>query len=260
MIKAASRRRKLSRTNPPRVGLSVHCLYSEDATQSSEVNQMNVRQSQREPFRFLPQPAAGAGGRIHRQLSITVLVLLGWLLTSCSQPHEFAGTELSPAPPAAEINGINWDGTPFSLQELQGRVVLLFFGYTSCPDVCPTTLAEMKQLYSLLGGAAQDVAVVLITVDPERDTVEQLAQFVPAFDPAFYGVYLAPDELQATKEAYGIYAEKVDGDDAQTAAGYLVDHSGYTLVVDRQGRWRVIYSYGTSADEMLLDIRYLLRR
>src|SRR5690606_3849977 len=134
-------------------------------------------------FRFLPQPAAGTGGRIPWRFSVIVLLLFSWLLTSCSQPHEFAGTELDPAPPAANISGINWDGTPFNLEELQGKVVLLFFGYTSCPDVCPTTLAEMQQLYSLLGEDAQNVAVVLITVDPERDTVERLAQYMPAFDP-----------------------------------------------------------------------------
>ena len=194
-----------------------------------------------------------------KYILICVFFLFSALLMSCTRPHEFAGTELDPPPQATDFTGVNWDGAPFHLKELQGKVVLLFFGYTSCPDVCPMTLAEMKDLYAQLGNDAQDVAVVLVTVDPERDTVQRLAEYVPAFDPAFYGVYLEPDVLEEVKSAYGIYAEKVETGDTQPATDYLVDHSGYVLVVDTEGRWRLVYSFGTTADEMLPDIRYLLR-
>lgn len=193
------------------------------------------------------------------RLLVSLLVLLGSLLAGCSRPHTFAGTELDPAPLATDFAGTNWNGTPFQLKALQEEVVLLFFGYTSCPDVCPTTLAEMKKLYDLLGEDAQDVAVVLVTVDPERDTVARLAEYVPAFNAAFYGVFLESDVLEETKRAYGIFAQKAESGSAPTAAGYLVDHTASLLVLDRQGRWRLLYSFGTTAEEMLSDIRYLLQ-
>lgn len=185
-------------------------------------------------------------------------LLLTLILVGCGKPHEFAGTELDQPHPATDFSGVNWDGTPFHLSDLRGKVVLLFFGYTSCPDVCPLTLAEMQAVEKDLGERAEDVEVVLVTVDPERDTVERLAQYVPAFDSSFYGVRLDEATLAATKKAYGIYAEKVVNESEASAAGYMVDHSGYTLLIDPQGTWRVVYSYDVNASAIAQDIRYLL--
>lgn len=178
------------------------------------------------------------------------------LLSSCARPHEFAGTALQPPTPAHDIAGINWDGRPFHLRDLQGKVVLLFFGYTSCPDICPLTLAEMKDLYTQLGPRAAEVEVVMVSVDPARDTVEQLAQYIPAFEPSFYGVHVEPALLETVKEAYGIYSETEM--DSHTTAGHQVGHSSYTLVIDKRGQWRVVYPFEVTAEEMAPDIVALL--
>lgn len=188
---------------------------------------------------------------------VSIVVLLALLLTSCSQPHEFTGTELNPARPATDFMGTNWDGTPFHLSDLQGKVVVIFFGYTSCPDICPLTLSEMQKVKQQLGERAENLAVVLITVDPERDTVERMKQYIPAFDPTFYGVVLDDSTLSEVKQAYGIYAEKVEGDSTQSA-NYMMDHTGSTLVIDKGGNWRMVYSYGTDTDAIVEDLRYLL--
>jgi protein SCO1 len=185
-------------------------------------------------------------------------VLLSLILVGCGRPHEFAGTELDPPHPATDFSGVNWDGTSFHLSDLRGKVVLFFFGYTTCPDVCPLTLAEMQAIEKDLGEQAADVEIVFVTVDPERDTIERLAQYIPAFDSTFYGVRLDETTLAATKKAYGIYAEKVVNESETSAVGYMVDHSGYTLLIDTQGNWRVIYSYEIDASAIAQDIRYLL--
>lgn len=187
------------------------------------------------------------------------LLILGvaLMLVGCSQPHEFNGTKLDPPPPATDFLGTNWDGRPFRLSDLRGRVVLLFFGYTSCPDVCPMTLAEMQKIEDQLDELAEGLSVVMVTIDPERDTVERLAQYIPAFDPTFYGVVLDESTLTQVKSAYGIYAEKVESDTSQNA-NYMMDHTGSTLVIDKAGNWRTLYSFGTDTDAILEDLRYLL--
>ncbi|MEZ4714621.1 MAG: SCO family protein [Caldilineaceae bacterium] len=144
--------------------------------------------------------------------------------------------------------GTNWDGTPFDLSALRGKVALIFFGYTACPDICPVTLAEMKQVYNQLGDAREDVAVVFVTVDPERDSVERLAQYIPAFDPAFYGVYIPPEQQESVKKGYGVFAEKRDPGDS-SSVDYLVDHSGWIYGVDTKGNLRTAYGHDTPMAE-----------
>jgi protein SCO1/2 len=152
--------------------------------------------------------------------------------------------------------GVNWDGSPFHFSELKGQVVLLFFGYTSCPDVCPTTLAEMRSIKQQLGEQGEELAVVLVTIDPERDSVERLAQYVPAFDATFYGVVLEEAALSNVKEAYGIYAEKVE--ETAQSANYVMDHSGSTLLIGPDGNWRGVYAFDTNAEAIVADLRHIL--
>jgi protein SCO1/2 len=137
-------------------------------------------------------------------------------------------------------------------------VVLLYFGYTTCPDVCPLTLAEMQAVEKELGEQAEHVEVVFVTVDPERDTLERLAQYIAAFDSTFYGVRLNEPTLAATKKAYGIHAEKVANESEANAEGHMVEHGSYTLLIDTQGNWREVYSYDIDASAIAEDIRYLL--
>ncbi len=186
-----------------------------------------------------------------------LLLLSAVLLTgACNQPHEFAGTGLEPPRTATDIVGTNWTGEPFSLQDLRGKAVLLFFGYTDCPDVCPLTLASMKDIKQQLGNDSEQFAVVFVTVDSERDTVARLADYIPAFDPTFYGVRMEEARLAAVQESYGIYAEKVDhGTHSGTSE---VQHSDYRLVIDPVGNWRAVYASDVETESIAADIKYLL--
>lgn len=187
--------------------------------------------------------------------TLLILLLVALLLAGCGS-HTFAGTLYDPIIPAPEIGGTNWDGTPFSLGDLRGRVILIFFGYTSCPDVCPTALAEMKSITSRLEDRSGEVAVVFVSVDPERDTPERIGVYINAFSPDFYGVYLPTQALPAVKQAYGVFAEKrvVEG----SAAGYLIDHTGWTYVVDKQGNLREVFAPDVAVDARLEDVEALL--
>ena len=193
-----------------------------------------------------------------RRWPVVVLLATLLLVAGCGQDYTFNGTKYDPPVAAPPLAGTNWDGTPFDLSALRGKVALIFFGYTACPDICPVTLAEMKQVYNQLGDAREDVAVVFVTVDPERDSVERLAQYIPAFDPAFYGVYIPPEQQETVKKGYGVFAEKRDPGDS-SSVDYLVDHSGWIYGVDTKGNLRTAYGHDTPAEEIVPDVEYLLR-
>lgn len=188
-------------------------------------------------------------------LALAVVVLLG-IVYCLTRPYTFHGSVLEPLRPAPEISLTNFDGQPFRLSEQRGRVVLIFFGYTSCPDVCPTTLAEFRKVFAELGPQSEQVRAVFITVDPERDTPEKNAAYVSVFHPAFLGLSGTPEELEAVYKAYGVFYEKQE---TGSAAGYLVSHTATVYVVDKQGNLRLTFPYGLGWDAMLADVRQLLR-
>jgi protein SCO1/2 len=140
---------------------------------------------------------------------------------------------------------------------------LIFFGYTFCPDVCPLTLANVAQAYKQLeiesAALVEDLNIVFVTIDPERDTPERLAEYVPLFNPNFHGVYIPADELSPVKSAYGVYAEKSDLPQGQTAAGYLMDHTSGVYVVDRQGNLRALFRHDTDPQALAADLQALLK-
>ena len=148
------------------------------------------------------------------------------------------------------------DGKPRTLADFRGKVVVLFFGYTQCPDVCPTTLSELAEVMKRLGPEAERVQVLFATVDPERDTPELLAQYVPAFNPTFLGLSGDAGATARTAKEFRIIYQKQPG---QTPGTYTVDHSAGTYVFDPQGRLRLYVSYGQGADVFVHDIRELLR-
>ena len=188
-------------------------------------------------------------------LAIVVLALVG--LASCGRSApSFQGTELNPPPPATDFSLTDQHGDTFRLSDQRGQVVLLFFGYTHCPDVCPTTLARWKQVRDALGEDAKRVRFVFITVDPERDTPERLQQHLAVFSPDFIGLTGTPDELEPVYSSYHIYHEKAEA--AGSAIDYVVNHSSSVLIVDPQGRWRLSYSFETPVDDIVHDIRELL--
>jgi protein SCO1/2 len=162
---------------------------------------------------------------------------------------------LEPPIPAPEIALVDGRGQPFRLSDLRGKVVALFFGYTTCPDVCPGTLAELRQIRRDLGPQASDLQVVFISVDPRRDTPQRVQEYVSRFDPSFIGLTGDESALQPTWEAYGVFREEVETD---SAAGYLVNHSARTYLIDRTGYLRLTMNFGTSIDDVRHDILILL--
>jgi protein SCO1 len=146
------------------------------------------------------------------------------------------------------------DGRALNLSHYRGKVVVLGFGYTSCPDVCPTTLATLAQARRTLGPAANDVQVVYVTVDPERDVVERMKKYLGAFDPTFIGGTGTVDKLSAVRKDYGILAEKKTYGDT-----YAVAHSSYTYLIDRGGNLRALMPYGRSPNDYVHDLNILLQ-
>lgn len=184
-----------------------------------------------------------------------VALLLALLLVACT-PYQFKGTAYPNPQVAPDFTLAATDGGTFRLSEQRGRIVLLFFGYTSCPDVCPTTLAEANQVLRGLRGDAGRVTFVFITVDPERDTPEILARYTTAFHPAILGLTGTPDQLAAVRQAYGVIAEKEVLPDS--AAGYVMNHTARIYLVDGEGRLRLSYAFGTPPEDILADLRHLL--
>lgn len=189
-------------------------------------------------------------------ISLVALVALVALILILTQEYQFEGAVIDPAQPAPPLDLIDSTGQEFDLKKHQGNVVLIFFGYTSCPDVCPTTLSEMKRVKAALGEAAEDVQVVFVTVDPDRDTFEKLDAYVSLFDPSFIGLTGSSEALEKAWKDYGVFRE-IDTE-SETAADYLVNHSSRLYLVDPDGKLAVTYSYGTPADTIAKDVNYIL--
>ncbi len=148
------------------------------------------------------------------------------------------------------------DGTELKLSRYRGKLVVLEFGYTSCFDVCPTSLAMLAQARKKLGAMAADVQIVYVTVDPERDTIAIMKPYLAAFDPSFVGATGSAETLAAVRKAYGISASKNMIPGSKTA--YTMSHSSYLYLIDRQGSLRSMMPFGSSADDVAHDIRILL--
>ena len=184
------------------------------------------------------------------------LLAVAGLLAACGGPS-FRGSVMDEPVPVPGFTLQDHTGQPFRLADQRGNVVLLFFGYTSCPDVCPTTLATWRQVHDLLGDEAGRTRFVFVTVDPERDTGERLGRHVQAFNPDFLGLTGAPEQLQEVYDIFGVYHE-VDTT-SQSALGYLVNHTATTFVLDPEGVWRLRETYGTLAEDIAHDVQQLLK-
>ena len=148
-------------------------------------------------------------------------------------------------------------GEPVSLSDFRGQVVLLYFGYTHCPDVGPATLLELRKVKEQLGREGEEVQVIMMTVDPLRDTPEHLGRYLGNFDPSFIGLTGTEEELLAASIPYGVFFQAGEG---SVESGYDVDHTGAVEVIDREGYLRVIYPVGVTGAEMGEDLAYLLRQ
>lgn len=185
-----------------------------------------------------------------------VLILVPVLVLGACGSASFRGSAVAEPAIVPDFVLIDENGEPFQLSDQRGNVVLLFFGYTSCPDVCPTTLANWRKVHESLGEDADRVRFVFVTVDPERDSAERLGLHVNAFNPDFIGLTGTPEALEAVYDIFDVFYE-IDASSA-SALGYLVNHTATTFVLDTEGVWRLRETYGTPYEDIAHDIRQLL--
>ena len=184
------------------------------------------------------------------------LGLLG--LLGCTQaPATFNAVDMTGADYAKNFSLADADGQVRKLEDFKGKVVVLFFGYAQCPDVCPTTMTEMAQVKELLGKDGDKLQVLFVTVDPARDTPTVMKAYMAAFDPGFIALIPTPDQLIAMSKDFKAYFKKVDG---STPTSYSMDHSAAQYIYDPQGRLRLYARYGTGIAPMVADIQALLKQ
>jgi len=174
------------------------------------------------------------------------------------QSAGFRGTAYeAPYPPAPKFELTRSDGTRFQLSETRGKIDLLFFGYTSCPDICPTTLAELKQsLGKLDEKEAEQVQVLFVTVDPARDTPQRMQEYVNHFNTDFIGLSGTEADLQKVWDDYGIYREISN---ESTAMGYIVNHTARVTLIDRNGNMRISFGTDMPVDDIVHDLKLILK-
>jgi protein SCO1/2 len=179
------------------------------------------------------------------------------LLGACApEAPKFQGVDLTGAEYARDFAPLaDQDGKARSIKDFAGKVVVVFFGYTQCPDVCPTTMTELAEVKRALGADGDRLQGVFVTVDPERDSAELLKAYMASFDPAFVGLRGTPAQLAAVAKEYKVYYKRVDG---QTPTSYTMDHSAGSYVYDPAGRLRVYERYGSGTAALAADVRALL--
>lgn len=187
---------------------------------------------------------------------LMIIMLVAALTMIFSKPPSFRGTSYAePFPVAADFTLKKADGSEFRLNDQRGKIILMFFGYTSCPDVCPTTLAEMTQVMKGLGDASKNVQVVFVSVDPTRDTPERTEEYVSRFNPDFIGLSGSQADLEPIWQSYSIFRAEVD---SGSAMGVIIDHTARLYLIDIDGNLRLSYAYGTPVEDVLHDVKLLL--
>jgi protein SCO1/2 len=190
-------------------------------------------------------------------IAIIFGLVAAYFLLGTTRQYTFQGSLIDPpvAAPMFELTKV--DGQPFELSELDGQVVIMFFGYTSCPDVCPVTLTDFLRIREKLGRQADEVSFVFVTVDPERDTPERLKKYLTNFDPGIIGLTGERGELEPVWASYGVYQAKAD---EGSEGNYLVDHSSRTYIIDQEGNLLLTYMFGTENESIVADVRHLVSR
>jgi protein SCO1 len=192
---------------------------------------------------------------------LLALVLATFALGACSdKPPEagggsFSGIDITGADYATGFSLTDHNGQPRTLADFKGKAVVIFFGYTQCPDVCPTSMSELAQAKQLLGKDGDKLQGLFVSIDPERDTPEVMKAYMASFDPGFLALYAQPDKLPEVAKSFRIYYKKVDG---KTPTSYTMDHSAGSYVYDAQGRVRLYHRYGSGAQALADDVKKLL--
>ena len=177
------------------------------------------------------------------------------LLPACSGQVSFSGIDITGADYATDFNLPDQHGRQRTLADFKGKVVVIFFGYTQCPDVCPTSMVEMAEARRLLGADGERLQGIFISVDPERETPEIMREYMDSFDPSFLALHVSLEALPELAKRFRIYYKKVDG---QTPTSYTMDHSAGSYVYDTQGRLRLFHRYGSGAQALADDVKKLL--
>lgn len=175
---------------------------------------------------------------------------------SLLRPYRYHGWLLTTDKPPVDIALTRHTGEPMRLSDYRGKLAVLYFGYTFCPDACPTAMSALARAMKRMGSKANQVQVFMVTVDPERDTADVLGQYVTHFDPRFIGLVGTPEEIAAAAAVFDIFYQKSA---TTSASGYLVDHTTSIMVVDREGRLRLVLPLDTPAEDIASDLSHLLR-
>jgi protein SCO1/2 len=183
----------------------------------------------------------------------SIIILSLALAAGCDRQPKFKSTDITGADYGKTLALTDHNGKPRRLEDFRGKAVVLFFGFTHCPDICPTTLADTAQALKSLGADADKVQVLMVTVDPEQDTPEVLGKYVTAFDPRFLGLYGNLEATQRAAKEFKIYFEK-----RKTGDGYSVDHSGQSYVIDPQGRLRLLVRPERIPSDLAADLKTIL--
>ncbi|WP_310626799.1 SCO family protein [Limnohabitans sp.] len=189
-----------------------------------------------------------------RRFLFSVSVILASAACSPDKP-KFNAIDITGADYAKGFTSTDHNGQNRSLSDFKGKIVVLFFGYTQCPDVCPTSMMELAEVKRLLGADAEKLQGIFVTVDPTRDTAELLKAYMTNFDPTFIAFIPTPEQLAVVAKDYKIYYKKVDG---KTPTSYTVDHSAGSYVYDTRGNVRLYSRYGSGAKVLAQDIQTLL--
>ena len=187
-----------------------------------------------------------------------LVLLLAAMLAACGTPQpQFKNTDVTGSDCCHDFRLTDQHGKTRTLEDFRGKAVVMFFGYTQCPDVCPTTMAELKSVMRELGPDAKRVQVLFVTLDPERDTRDLLENYVSAFDPSFLGLYGDLETTAKTAKEFRVFYQKQPG---PTPTSYTLDHTAGSYVFDAQGRVRLFVRYGDGGANLVADLRTLLRQ
>lgn len=190
-----------------------------------------------------------------RKLLLILALCVGTLMSGCSEPPRFHSTDISMVDWGKDFSLTDHNGKARHLADFRGKVVVLFFGYTQCPDVCPTTLASMRDAIGLMGEDGARVQVLFASLDPTRDTPELLAQYVPAFNPSFLGLWGDESTIAALAKDFKVFYVKQPG---SSSGAYSIDHSTGSYAYDPQGRLRLLVRHGETPVNIAADLKLLL--
>jgi protein SCO1/2 len=202
-------------------------------------------------------PSVSSSRRVALSLTLSVLAASIFGLSGCTEPKAaFKGVDITGADYAKELNLPDQNGQVRKLKDFSGKLVVVFFGYTQCPDVCPTTMQELAEVKRLLGADGDKLQAVFVTVDPERDTTELLKAYVENFDASFVALRPTPEQLPAIAKEFKIYFKRVEG---KTPTSYTMDHSAGSYTFDAQGKVRLFNRYGMGPEALAHDFKLLLK-